>query len=260
MMERDDLTVVSEGLADELKPELWNPSFIAGAAGTEYYHKFRKFQRRKTNTKDTEACGDGAPISSVTHDEVDQCVSMKVKDYFRYLDTRRSVLAKLAENQKGDGQQSSTASPCRKETVSSAEVSAGIVSGVGAEVSEGVVAGVVEGDVAGVGAKDESESQTRFTFTDDSGKEHFIDVVETVLYMLDFDIIKLFPQLNEDFKSCFKLPGCLPGGSHCMMNAVSRSMCRHNLCIIHQDQFSQPILIVNRSTVVDAPSWDRTYT
>lgn len=40
-------------------------------------------------------------------------------------------------------------------------------------------------------------------------------------YMIDVDMVKLLPQAFEDFQQSFKLPGTLPGGSHCMMNAVS---------------------------------------
>ena len=39
--------------------------------------------------------------------------------------------------------------------------------------------------------------------------------------MIDVDMVKLLPQAFEDFQQSFKLPGTLPGGSHCMMNAVS---------------------------------------
>ena len=39
--------------------------------------------------------------------------------------------------------------------------------------------------------------------------------------MIDVDMVKLLPQAFEDFQQSFKLPGILPGGSHCMMNAVS---------------------------------------
>jgi hypothetical protein len=39
--------------------------------------------------------------------------------------------------------------------------------------------------------------------------------------MIDVDVMKLLPHAFEDFQRNFKLPGILPGGSHCMMNAVS---------------------------------------
>ena len=38
--------------------------------------------------------------------------------------------------------------------------------------------------------------------------------------MIDVDLVKLLPQAFENFQKSFKLPAILPGGSHCMMNAV----------------------------------------
>lgn len=61
-----------------------------------------------------------------------------------------------------------------------------------------------------------------FRFTDHLGKEQVIeDVRQSVLYMIDLDVIKLLPKLYEAILCDFKLPGILPGGVHCMMNAVS---------------------------------------
>ena len=51
--------------------------------------------------------------------------------------------------------------------------------------------------------------------------EHKIDVIESALYMLDYDMVKLLPTLYEDFVASFKLRGVLPGGSHCMMNCLT---------------------------------------
>ena len=56
---------------------------------------------------------------------------------------------------------------------------------------------------------------------DHAGVEHSVDVVKNALYMLDFDMVKLLPTLYDDFVASFKLKGCLPGGSHCMMNCVN---------------------------------------
>lgn len=39
--------------------------------------------------------------------------------------------------------------------------------------------------------------------------------------MIDVDLIKLLPKSFEDLQNNFKLSSILPGGSHCMMNAVS---------------------------------------
>lgn len=40
-------------------------------------------------------------------------------------------------------------------------------------------------------------------------------------YMLDLDMVKMLPRAYDDFIRCFKVPSILPGGSNCLMNAVS---------------------------------------
>jgi hypothetical protein len=49
--------------------------------------------------------------------------------------------------------------------------------------------------------------------------------------MLDVDLVKLLPVLHHELQQKFKLPGILPGGSHCMMNAVSILGIRTSLVI-----------------------------
>jgi len=63
--------------------------------------------------------------------------------------------------------------------------------------------------------------ETEFTFVDHEGKEHTIDVRESVLYMIDFDVVKLLPKLDKALKNKFELPGCLPGGLYCMMHEIN---------------------------------------
>lgn len=41
--------------------------------------------------------------------------------------------------------------------------------------------------------------------------------------MVDVDVLKLLPDAFDDVQRTFMLPGILPGGSHCMMSAVSVS-------------------------------------
>lgn len=48
---------------------------------------------------------------------------------------------------------------------------------------------------------------------------------KTGLYMIDFDLVKLLPRCYDDFIGSFKIPGILPGGENCMMNAVSLQEC-----------------------------------
>lgn len=187
MYERDDITVVSEGLFTGLDKDKWTLDYIRRVAGDEYFHKFRRFAREKTEPENAAesklVSGDVKPdehdaqtsvaetshrpkehddFVEVRHVEVDRCLSMKVSDFVTYLRLRRAAL---------------------KDTGS-------------VEVRE-------------------------ITFLDHSGGKHTIDVTESVLYMIDFDMVKLLPTLHEDFASSFKIPGILPGGSHCMMNCVN---------------------------------------
>jgi hypothetical protein len=60
-----------------------------------------------------------------------------------------------------------------------------------------------------------------FSFEDHVGKTHSLGVWTSALYMIDVDIMRLMPLLNENFLESFELSSVLPGGSHCMMNSVS---------------------------------------
>ena len=67
----------------------------------------------------------------------------------------------------------------------------------------------------------DSPENTAFAFEGFNGSRHSIDVCDDVLYMIDFDMVKLVPKLYEDFVDSFEIPEILPGGKHCMLNAVS---------------------------------------
>jgi len=62
-----------------------------------------------------------------------------------------------------------------------------------------------------------------FSFTDSYGEEKSVNVNTEALYMIDVDLVKLLPQSFQDLQHNFKLPSILPGGNHCMMNAVNAS-------------------------------------
>ena len=158
MMERDDITVISEGLADSINSSLWTREYIEGCIGSEYHHKFRRFETNHLQ---------GQPATQPT--EKEGWYSMKVSDYFDYLEKRQSVKSSALN---------------------------------GAEVEQ----------------RDTSKD---FTFIDSGGQKKTVNVDNESLYMIDVDLVKLLPQAFEDFQNSFKLPGILPGGSHCMMNAVS---------------------------------------
>ncbi|KAK1736014.1 hypothetical protein QTG54_013150 [Skeletonema marinoi] len=164
MMERDDITVISEGLADEISASLWTKEYITGCIGSEYHHKFRAFQKKSR----TVATKDDSTSTIEYHEEQRGWYSMKVASYFDYLEKRRSVQDKQQEE---------------------------------SDISDG--------------------SEKMFSFEDSNGKEHCINAEEVSLYMVDVDLIKLLPKSFEDLQNNFKLSSILPGGSHCMMNAVN---------------------------------------
>lgn len=89
VMERDDVTVVTEGLAEALDPQLWDLSYLQNAVGGEFYHRFRKFKQKVVSR---------GGVSTMTYREVDGCVSMRVSDYLEYLRRRISVCSEDDES------------------------------------------------------------------------------------------------------------------------------------------------------------------
>jgi len=180
MMERDDVSVISEGLIDELDQSLWNSEFMSGCVGDDFCHRTRQFQRMLIDDEGKESKGGDANVY-VSYKECDGNISIRVKDYFRYLDQRGKVLQRLN--------------------------------------TEKVVAGWNPND-ANVMMKEDGDD-TMFHFTDHNNKIHSLNCLEKVLYLIDYDIVKLLPELHDDFIKKFKMPGLLPGGVHCMMNTVN---------------------------------------
>ena len=85
VMERDDLTLISDGLLDMMRLDrnLWTMENIAGTFLDEFYHKFRRF--------DSGVSADGTD----TVVEVDHLHSMRMTDYCAYLEKRTKFLAGL---------------------------------------------------------------------------------------------------------------------------------------------------------------------
>lgn len=50
VMERDDITVVSQGLADGIDLSLWTPQFITNCIGSSYHHKICVFKTTNNET------------------------------------------------------------------------------------------------------------------------------------------------------------------------------------------------------------------
>jgi len=159
MMERDDITVVSQGLADAMDPTLLSREYFDGCIGNKYHHRIRQFESIST---DGQANGG---VSTKISKEKDGMLSMKFSDYFKYLDKRQAANV-----------QDENAPP--------------------------------------------GEANT-FTFVDGNDETKTVKVDEDALYLLDVDMVKLLPQSFDDLKNNFMLPSILPGGSHCMMNALN---------------------------------------
>ena len=77
--------------------------------------------------------------------------------------------------------------------------------------------------------------------------------------MIDVDMVKLLPQAFEDFQKSFKLPGILPGGSHCMMNAVSSFLVGISRFMLYFHLTSSPCHNL-RSMQMVGHSWAQIYT
>jgi hypothetical protein len=199
MMERDDITVVSEGLVSRLDQNLWDLSFVSGLAGVEPHHKFRRFSRQLVEMPSVRDEANSTPDEPnqylVMHQEEDEFLSMKVCDYVNYLKKRAVTLEAIAAERKKKG--THPVNPKDPED-----------DRIGRQLEDN-------------DALSEALSPEEFTFAAHDGKERSVNVVDDVLYLIDYDFPKLLPKLYDDFVEKFKLPDCLPGGSHCMMNSVN---------------------------------------
>eukprot|EP00557_Chaetoceros_sp_GSL56_P005613 CAMPEP_0176496820 /NCGR_PEP_ID=MMETSP0200_2-20121128/11393_1 /TAXON_ID=947934 /ORGANISM="Chaetoceros sp., Strain GSL56" /LENGTH=931 /DNA_ID=CAMNT_0017894789 /DNA_START=80 /DNA_END=2875 /DNA_ORIENTATION=+ len=189
MMERTDIAVISEGLFvandDDKDCGLWNLDFIAERAGDQMFHRFRRFESTlwtqehfdlarigekipselsSSSSSTTSKCPISSNVDCFYHTtEIDGDVSMRIRDYIRYIKMRVDV-------QKDYHQ---TTSNCL------------------------------------------------FSYKDGSGKDQELDVKRHSVYMIDLDVKKFLPETAESFLENFLMPGLLPGGKYCMMNAVN---------------------------------------
>ena len=74
-------------------------------------------------------------------------------------------------------------------------------------------------------SKIDDKDDPNFTFsTFDKKDDVTVNVNDTGLYMVDLDVVKLLPRCYDNFMKTFRLTSLLPGGDHCMLNAVSTSI------------------------------------
>ncbi len=165
MMERDDITVISQGLVTGLDQTKWNLQYLSDYLGDKVHHRFRHFQYQQSNiSQHMDDQGQQANVKQIQ--EVDGFIAMKFSDYVRYLEAHQEATLQL-----------------------------------------------------------DPPKETRFEFQGFSGQMQSIDVCNDLLYMIDVDMVKLLPSLCQDFVDSFKLPEILPGGTHCMLHAVSHWRC-----------------------------------
>jgi hypothetical protein len=88
MMERDDITCVSDGLAHNIDPNMLNPNTLFNAAGLDFFHKHRRFDRMES----TEAQALAETRVACKYKEKDFSLSMQVKDFARYVGMHEAVL------------------------------------------------------------------------------------------------------------------------------------------------------------------------
>ena len=164
MMERNDVTVVTEGNADELDPDIWSLEFIKKSVGAKYHHKFRRFTAL-------------SPNHPTDYQEVDGYLVMKISDYFEFLAKRENVMMKLDSGKSID-------------------------------------------------------QDLTYVYLDADDQQKSLNLLNDVVYMIDYDIVKMLPEHNDDLMSKMKLPEFLPGGRKCMMNAVGESFFTFSFAIL----------------------------
>lgn len=156
MIERDDLTVISSGLASGLLPELYDLEKLVASHGHLFLKKVKLFNKRKGI--------DG----KYRYFESEGVYSMTLKDFSSFVEMKVTLMER-------EWRRESSSSGC---------------------------------------------SEATFTFTNNDGLVHRIPVANNVLYVIDADAALYAPNLLKGLKQNFKMPGILPGGEHCLMNAV----------------------------------------
>lgn len=225
MFERDDITVVSEGLVSGLDKDKWTLDYISKVNGDEYFHKFRRFDREGNNV-DTKVTSKKNADSSPTEESTSNGAVVKLEEPVAIDGDTGAGTAKDSdkETESKDDQKAGTtgiAEDTGKETESKDEP---LIDVRHIEVDKCLsmkVSDYVEYLKRRKSCLRDGVNSLEFTFIDHLGVECTIDVVKSVLYMIDYDMVKLLPTVYADFLASFKVPGILPGGIHCMMNSVN---------------------------------------
>ena len=90
MMERDDISLIVDGLADDMDPFLWNMEYINRTGNGKIYSKIKLF--RKTDFNNERDNGTNDEVTNNIHIPIKGTLRMTLGDYYKYLILRKRVL------------------------------------------------------------------------------------------------------------------------------------------------------------------------
>jgi hypothetical protein len=168
MMERDDVSVITQGHCSALDMHKFAPECLTKKVGDRMYHNIKHF-KQKLGSEHLQYC------------ETQVNASMLLSDYFEYLSRREFLM-------KPEGQEKSGCATffCNEEKDESGTVS----------------------------------SKSFYLSARSLENEVECNLLEHVLYLLDFSIEHYLPSQLEALKEEFHLAECLPGGKMCMLRWV----------------------------------------
>jgi hypothetical protein len=221
MLERDDITVITDGFAKRLDPALWNFQFIRDLVGEDVCHQFRVFQRRLLSPSDKKMGGKAPNEKQQLYESFEEegiSCRLRMKDYVRYIHQRVEQLHCIERRRNEMG-------------------------------------------ISTLNFEEESQyrnyEEELFSYGLDGKAE--LNCIDTVLYLIDYDIGKLLPPLYQDFMKNFLAPNFLPGGKYCWMHEVSKLICERYILFkkskpVHYCSLFWPLS--DRLMRVHGLSWD----
>lgn len=186
VMERDDITLVTENATYGLDASRWNnfsnslSSHFASPLWSEPHYKVRQFRCIKKRDE----------LIPTSFKEMDGNIGLSLSEYVRYLRQRKIQLERIRREQKRD-------SKAEKFYFSDAYFK------YSQDNCRMVNYGKPFEYLAISSRKDKSVDG--------------LNCIDNVLYFIDYDIVSHAPGLYENFSECFTIPGILPGGKNCLM-------------------------------------------
>jgi hypothetical protein len=230
MMERPDITLVIEGLSDGLDPELWSMEGIEERTGRTFHHNFAQFHRtiqsRQTNDKQKKTSildtSERPRDYFYAYTENPNYCSMFLSEYFTYLRKREKALSAITSKRLAAGED--PWNPLSSEDIrpSDHKDSNDKRSGLSEVSPKGYEPrGKFPSLEDARNCCDQENFDEWYEFTEYEGSSEKVNLVDTCIYLTDFNLIQNMPIHYGDLISNFALPEVFPGGSYCMMNAVS---------------------------------------